>query len=248
MAYVHLNDVFRGGLTGGALEITIPAWASRDIGEERVRYVLAALCHHANDHNLAYPSAATLAFETDVPERKVRVALRVLEDNGIIIRVGPAWAGKRGVQFRINTPSVAVYPQPVTGQSADGPDSGLPQRTPVVTTWYTSTRTPLRTDSLTDACGKDEVDPDREREDESALITAEECFALLEELKRLLPNLVDPLESRLVMRVMAAVGAVGKGGLQTAAQLLAANPSSGFTGLGQWLDSISGSRSRRIAQ
>lgn len=159
MAHVHLDDAFRGGQNGGALSIQVPARFSRDVGEMPVRLVFLALCFHANEKNLAWPSKKTLSEETSIAERKVRICLKVLEENQLIFRVGKAVPRKSGVVYRICTPSVydvgdlTAKTEPASGRSRrrGGGSSGSSGCTP------SSTHSCMDscTDSCTEAC--DEV-------------------------------------------------------------------------------------------
>ena len=148
MAHVHLDDAFRGGPNGGALSIQVPARFSRDVGEMPVRLVFLALCFHANEMNLAWPSIKTLSEETSIAERKVRICLKVLEENQLIVRVGKAVPRKSGVEYRICTPSV----EDVCEINAKAEPARSRTRSGSRKSTSSSGSTPSSTDSCTDSC------------------------------------------------------------------------------------------------
>lgn len=152
MAHVHLDDAFRGGPNGGALSIEVPARFSRDVGANPVRLVLLALCFHANERNLAWPSIKTLAEETSIAERKVRICLKVLEENQLIVRVDKAVPRKSGVVYRICTPSVddigEITPK---AEVTTGRNRGRSRKS-TSSSGCTPSSTHSCTDSCTDSC------------------------------------------------------------------------------------------------
>ena len=104
--HAHISDVLMGGKNGSALEIIRSSEEHRRaLGEMTVRLVLLALAYHANKDSLAWPSLKTLEKETGIDERKVRVALEVLQENSWIKKVAGHKPGKAGVKYLLTLPS-----------------------------------------------------------------------------------------------------------------------------------------------
>lgn len=154
MAHVHLDDAFRGGPNGGALSIQVPGRFSREVGDKPVRLVFLALCFHANEKNLAWPSIKTLSEETSIAERKVRICLKVLEENQLIVRVGKAVPRKSGVEYRICTPSVEDIGEIIPkAEFTKGGNRGTSRKS-TSSSGCTPSSTHSCTDSFTEACDK----------------------------------------------------------------------------------------------
>ena len=118
MTLAHVGDVLMAGTNGGGLEINVLAENRKAIGEMRCRLVLLGLAYHANKESLAWPSARTLGEELKIPESKVRVALRVLEEDGWIRQVAGYKPGKRGTTYLLILPS---FTDPNNSVDANGP-------------------------------------------------------------------------------------------------------------------------------
>lgn len=74
-------------LIGWALSVPIPS--NRQIGSDKARVVLIALCRYESADGRAWPSAETLAADVHgMDRRRVRQALDALETAGLIIRDG----------------------------------------------------------------------------------------------------------------------------------------------------------------
>ena len=162
MAHVHLDDAFRGSPNGGALSIQVPARFSREVGEMPVRLVFLALCFHANERNLAWPSIKTLSEETSIAERKVRICLKVLEVNHLIVRVGKAVPRKSGVEYRVCTPSVEdigeVTPKAESTEDRSRGRGRKSASSSGCTPSSTHSCTDSCTDSCTEACDEDQLE------------------------------------------------------------------------------------------
>ena len=154
MTLAHVGDVLMAGTYGGGLEINVPVENRKAIGEMRCRLVLLGLAYHANKESLAWPSARTLGEELKIPESKVRVALRVLEEDGWIRQVAGYRPGKRGTTYLLILPS---FTDPNNSVDANGPHlvtQLVAQEDPQVF----AQEDPQRSTQLgTPACDKEEV-------------------------------------------------------------------------------------------
>jgi hypothetical protein len=151
MALAHIEDVLYGSDEGSALEIEIPEHLRREIGYERCLLILLVFAYHANQDNLAWPSARTLSTSLGFDVRKVRAGIKVLVHNRLLVRVANQRIGRRGVTYYLNLPSC----DPVESRFREV-DPNTPQKSAVKVTQaplYQGTR--LGTKSDTDACTKD---------------------------------------------------------------------------------------------
>lgn len=112
MALAHIGDVLYGSDSAGCIEFEIDRELSREVGYHRCLLVLVTLAYHANEHNLAWPSAGTISRAVGFDVRKVRVCLKVLERSRLITRIANQRVGKRGITYHLNLPSFdQVEPQ-----------------------------------------------------------------------------------------------------------------------------------------
>ena len=161
MTGLHVDDVLRGGPDAGAIPINVPndlpISLRKQIGVDRLRLILLDLASYANDKSVAYPSVRTIAAETGIQERKVRVGLEILQLIGLVTRVAAAIPGRRGVSYRLHLPSVEG------GQSIEKDESTTSPRTSTRTQSRTHSLTPSPTQISTVECGEEKQEEEQKR-------------------------------------------------------------------------------------
>ena len=165
--HAHISDVLMGGKNGSALEIIRSSEEHRRaLGEMTVRLVLLALAYHANKDSHAWPSAKTLEKETGIDERKVRVALEVLQENSWIKKVAGYKPGKAGTKYLLTLPSF-VDPE----DSIEASSTHLVTHSPTQDLTQLSTHEVTRTSTQprTLACDKEEVKYEYKNQEELLL-------------------------------------------------------------------------------
>ena len=163
----HISDVLMGGEDGDALEIIISSKKhKKSLGDMTVRLVLLALAYHANKDSLAWPSLKTLEKETGIDERKVRVALEVLQENSWIKKVAGHKPGKAGVKYLLTLPSF-IDPE----DSIEASSTHLVTHSPTQDLTQLSTHEVTRTitQPRTLACDKEEVKYEYKNQEELLL-------------------------------------------------------------------------------
>jgi len=186
----HISDVLMGGEDRDALEIIIPEKHKKSLGDMPVRLVLLALAFHANRDSVAWPSAATLGKETGLAERRVRVAIKVLQENALIKRVAGYKPGKSGVKYLLMLPSFTDLDELVETGSAH-----------LVTHPQTQNMTQLTkhevalscTQPMTPACDKEEVKV-KHKEKEEILLTFELATDLFQAFWDCYPRKSSPVK------------------------------------------------------
>ena len=174
----HISDVLMGGEDGDALEIIISSKKhKKSLGDMTVRLVLLALAYHANKDSLAWPSLKTLEKETGIDERKVRVALEVLQENSWIKKVAGHKPGKAGVKYLLTLPSF-IDPE----DSIEASSTHLVTHSPTQDLTQLSTHEVTRTSTQprTLACDKEEVKYEYKNQEELLLFfeSATDPFAV----------------------------------------------------------------------
>lgn len=165
----HVSDVLMGGENGDALEIIIPEKHKKSLSDMPVRIVLLALAYHANKDSIAWPSAATLAKETRIAERRVRVAIKVLQENALIKRVAGYKPGKSGVKYLLTLPSFTDPDEIIETTSTHLVTHPQAQNMMQLSKHEV---TPPCTQPMTPACDKEEVKV-KHKEKEEILLTFE---------------------------------------------------------------------------
>lgn len=151
MALAHIEDVLYGSDDGGALDIHIPEELRREIGYERCLLVLIVYAYHANEDNLAWPSARTVSKSLGFDVRKVRAAIKVLNENRLLVRVANQQVRRRGITFYLNLPSCDPVESRYVEVAPNSRQKGV-MRVPQESTCADTT---LVTSSDTQACTKD---------------------------------------------------------------------------------------------
>ena len=163
MGRAHIEDVFYGGENGGPIEIIVPKSLRKHISADRCRFVLHVFAFHTNDENRTFPSISKVAQAVDFDQRKVRVAIKVLECNGLLVRVANYKVGKKGIVYYFNLPSFCEYSRPTNSQIIEmlwDPERAV---------WNDSDSLPAPTSgtqSVTPACDKEEHEDKSEQEKE----------------------------------------------------------------------------------
>ena len=158
MGRAHIEDVFYGGENGGPIEIIVPKTLRREISPHRCRSVLHVFAFHANDENRTFPSISKVAQAVDFDQRKVRVAIKVLEINGLLVKIANYKVGKRGITYHLNLPSFCEFLRPLESEIEEmtwKPRTG--ERAETVLNPTTDLGTEPVTQSGTPACDKEEV-------------------------------------------------------------------------------------------
>lgn len=169
MTLAHVGDVLMAGTYGGGLEINVPVENKKAISEMRCRLVLLGLAYHANNKSFAWPSARTLGEELKIPESKVRVALKILEQDGWIKFVGGYKPGIRGKTYLLTLPS---FTDPNNTVDANSPHLVTQVVTHGDTQVMTEDVAQRNTQLGTPACDKEEVKV-KHKEKEEILLTFE---------------------------------------------------------------------------
>ena len=119
MGRAHIEDVFYGGEEGGPIEIIVPKSLRKHTSADRCRFVLHVFAFHANDENRTFPSVSKVADAVCFDQRKVRVAIKVLECNGLLVKIANYKVGKKGITYYFNLPSFCEFPRPTEQQIVD---------------------------------------------------------------------------------------------------------------------------------
>lgn len=158
MGRAHIEDVFYGGENGGPIEIIVPKTLRRDISPHRCRSVLLVFAFHANDENRTFPSISKVAQAVDFDQRKVRVAIKVLECNALLVKMDNYKVGKRGIAYHFNLPSFCEFSRPLEPEIEEMTwKPRTVERAETVPNLTTDLDTETVTQRGTPACDKEEV-------------------------------------------------------------------------------------------